>query len=66
MDAVSLIYALLGPERRRLARDGINTDSVAVALHIDYATKVGLGSSTNFPWDIGHSIYFLKEFHDLH
>ena len=48
------------------AWDAIDTNAMAVALHDDYATSVGLPPSTPFPWDTERTIYYVKGIHDLH
>ncbi|KAL5117130.1 hypothetical protein ACEQ8H_004955 [Pleosporales sp. CAS-2024a] len=48
------------------AWDAIDTGPMAVALHDDFATRVGLPPTTRFPWDTERGVYYLKGVHDLH
>lgn len=48
------------------AWDALDTDPIAVALHDDFASNLGLPESTPFPWDTERSIYYVKAYHDLH
>ncbi|KAH6514149.1 hypothetical protein HBI81_209680 [Parastagonospora nodorum] len=48
------------------AWDAIDTGSMAVALHDDFAKRVDLPATTRFPWDTERGVYYLKGVHDLH
>ncbi|KAF2726800.1 hypothetical protein EJ04DRAFT_406875, partial [Polyplosphaeria fusca] len=54
------------PDIANRAWDAIDTNAMAVALRHNYAKKVGLGSSSPFPWDTERSIYYIKGLHNLH
>jgi hypothetical protein len=48
------------------AWDAIDTGPMAVALHDDFAKRVGLPATSRFPWDTERGVYYLKGVHDLH
>jgi hypothetical protein len=48
------------------AWDAIDTGPMAVALHDDYAKRVGLPPTTRFPWDTERGLYYLRGLHNLH
>lgn len=48
------------------AWDDIDTNAVAIALDNNFAKRVELSPSTQFPWDTDRSVYYVKGIHDLH
>jgi hypothetical protein len=48
------------------AWDAIDTNAMAIALDEKFIERVGLPSSTPFPWDTERSVYYIKGIHDLH